>query len=360
MGISLALLAYKEEENLRILLPEIRAQLEKTGEPYEILVIDTEKPFDNTRSVCEENGALYYNQEYPRFGGAFKTAIKYAKMDKFLIMDSDGSHNPKYIPDIYEKFVSGSYDVVIGSRYVKGGVTHDAKSSIIMSKVLNGVFRFCLGIKAKDISTDYRMYKTELLKNVSLVSENYDVLQEVLLKIKQYNHQISIGEVPISFEKRLFGESKRNLIPFIISYIRTLIRLTFLRILKNDKKSETAMNFVIYAFFGVLALGVDFGVFSAFNLMLEGKYPEISSVIGNVVGFLFTFFTNTYLNFKKTDRFAYRLVSYATICVFGMLISTFFISLFKTQRNIYVVKLIIMLVVCVIQFVLNKFITYRK
>ena len=154
MGISVALLAYKEEENLKVLLPQIIEQVEKCGEEYEILVVDTEQPLDHTADVCERFGARYVNQEQPGFGGAFRTAIKYAKKDKFLILDSDGSHPPKNIQDLHRMFASGRYDVVIGSRYVKGGRTDDAKSSIIMSHMLNFAFRVCLGISAKDISTD--------------------------------------------------------------------------------------------------------------------------------------------------------------------------------------------------------------
>lgn len=232
MSISVALLAYKEAENLKILLPQIIEQVEKCGEEYEILVVDTKEPLDNTAEVCAEYGAVYINQEYPGFGGAFRTAIQYAQKDKFLILDSDGSHPPKNIPDLYQMFATGQYDVVIGSRYVKGGKTDDAKSSIIMSHMLNFAFRICLGISAKDISTDYRMYHTEQLKKVELNCVNYDVLQEVLLKLKlnKADRRLRIGEVPIYFQKRLYGESKRQLIKFIISYIRTIVRLTWMRI----------------------------------------------------------------------------------------------------------------------------------
>lgn len=51
MGISATLLAYKEEENLRVLLPKIREQLDSIGEDYEILVIDSAEPLDNTAEV---------------------------------------------------------------------------------------------------------------------------------------------------------------------------------------------------------------------------------------------------------------------------------------------------------------------
>ena len=238
MGLSVVLLSYQEAENLRVLLPQIIHNVRQCGEAYEVLVVDVNPSLDNTEEVCKEFGVDYYLQEEPCFGGAFRTAIKYAKKDKFLIMDSDGSHDPKYIPDIYHKFVEENNDVVIGSRYVKGGKTNDELSSQIMSKVLNTVFRISLGIKANDISTDYRMYKTAYLKQVKLTCNNYDVLQEVLLKMKIKKPSLMIGEVPISFKKRIMGESKRQLIKFVLSYIVTLCRLVRLRIYMEHRRNK--------------------------------------------------------------------------------------------------------------------------
>ncbi len=232
MGISVVLLAYKEEENLRILLPEIKKYVAECEENYEILVIDTETPLDNTKGVCEEMRAKYINQEEPGFAGAFRTGIKYASKDKFLIMDSDGSHQPKYIPDIYKKFTTDQCDVVIGSRYCEGGESNDAFSSQIMSHILNFAFRVALGLKAHDLSTDFRMYHTEQLKKTTLTCENYDVLEEVLLQLKlnKKPQKLIVGETPISFSKRMYGESKRQLLKFIMSYAKTIFRLFGMRI----------------------------------------------------------------------------------------------------------------------------------
>lgn len=234
-GISVVLLSYKEADNLRILLPKIKEEIKKCSDNYEILVIDTEKALDNTKEVCINNGAIYINQEKPAFGGAFVTGIKYATKDKFLIMDSDGSHPTSKIPEIYQRFVSSGCDVVIGSRYCKGGESNDKTSSRIMSHILNFAFRIVLGVKAKDLSTDYRMYHTQELKKVNLECKNYDVLEEVLLRLKlnKPDKKLIIEEVPISFSKRMYGESKRQLFKFIISYIKTLFRLIGLRI-KNS------------------------------------------------------------------------------------------------------------------------------
>jgi len=241
-GVTVSLLTYKEAENLKVLIPDIIANVEKLGVPYTIRIVDTEKALDDTPAVCaawREKGydVAYANQQEPGFGGAFKTAISLAQREHFLILDSDGSHNPVYIPAMYQKFTAESCDVVIGSRYVKGGKTNDSKASIVMSRILNTVFRLFLGIKAKDISTDFRLYRTDQLKAVKLDNVNYDVLQEVLLKLKLNKPDLKIGEVPISFEKRKYGESKRRLLPFILSYIRSLFRLTWIRITSGKHKT---------------------------------------------------------------------------------------------------------------------------
>lgn len=350
MGISVILLAYHEEENLKLLLPQINHILAAVGEDYEILVIDTAVPTDHTEHVCALNGASYIKQQEPYFGGAFRTAIQCASKDKFLILDSDGSHDPEKIPALLDKFNTDRCDVVIGSRYVKGGVTNDKPSSIIMSRILNNMFRLCLGIRAKDISTDYRLYRTSQLKQVTLKCKNYDILQEVLLKLKLNKKNLTIGEVPITFNKRLYGESKRKLLPFILSYIKTLANLTFIRII-------SCKQFILYILFGLCAALLEYGIFS--SLILLKMLPEYSNIIGALSGFCFTFSCNTFFNFQKRDRLLRRFISYGLICLSGIGLSTLLITLFKNTMNIYLLKFLCMVLVACIQFTLNKVITYR-
>jgi len=229
MTISVLILAYKESENLKILIPEIQEEISKITKDYEIIVVDGQISQDNTLDVCRKYNSLYYNQEEPGYAGAFRTGIKHVTKQNTLVLDADGSHNPKYIPVIAEKFSQG-YDIVIGSRYIKGGVSNDSRTSYVMSKILNATMRFCLGIKAKDISTSFRMYDTSQIKKITLKCKNYDVLQEIILKMKinkiKNHEEIKIGEIPITFEKRVYGKSKRKLFKFILGYIKTLFVLT--------------------------------------------------------------------------------------------------------------------------------------
>ena len=224
MAISLALLAYKEADNLRVLLPELKKVMDYLPEEYEIFVVDTQKALDDTEEVCKENGVAYYNQRKPYFGGAFRDAVAIAKYDKFLILDSDGSIDPHSIPKLYKKYVTGKYDVVIGSRYIKGGKTDSGKLAIFMSWGVNTVFRIIIGTSAKDISINYRIYDTKQLKATKTTCDHYDIQEEVLLRMKKNNKKMRIGEVPIQFKERLHGESKRRMLLFAINYFKSIFK----------------------------------------------------------------------------------------------------------------------------------------
>jgi len=226
---SIVLLAYREEENLKVLLPQINRVMSDMGGEFEVIVVDSAIPLDGTNQVCSEYGAAYIGQEQPHYGGAFRTGIKYAKGDRIQVLDADGSHDPGVMPSLHAMFDKG-YDLVIGSRYVRGGSTHDSKRSQLMSRMLNTAMRLLIGVTAHDISTSFRLYDATQLKSVRLVRNNFDVLQEVILRMKLNNRRFSIAEVPIVFEKRVFGESKRQLAKFIIGYIGTAVYILCLRL----------------------------------------------------------------------------------------------------------------------------------
>ena len=101
-----------------------------------------------------------------------------------------------------------------------------------------------------------------------------------------------MGEVPITFRKRVYGESKRQLIPFIISYIKSLFKLIGIRF-------ATLRNLVMYGLIGGGGALVEFIMFSI--ILHFSSKAEMSNVIGAICGFIFTFTLNTFLNFKKSN-----------------------------------------------------------
>lgn len=226
-SVWVCLLTYNEEDNLKVLIPQINEEFgtRLSGVDYSINVVDARKTTDNTKQLCKDLNVNYFVQ--PGFGqaDAMRYAIKLCDKDLFFILDADCSHNPKYIPDMYNNFINNDCDIVIGSRYVPGGVTNDKLSSQIMSHILNSVMRSILGLKTKDISGGYRLYDAKQLKAIKIASENFEMQQEILARMKANNRNIKIGETPIIFEQRLNGTSTRRLMLYIWCYIKNIFRI---------------------------------------------------------------------------------------------------------------------------------------
>ena len=97
-----------------------------------------------------------------------------------------------------------------------------------MSRILNISYSVILGLKYRDVSNSFKIYNAELIKPLSLKCNNFDVVEEILVKINR-NREINFIEVPFSFKKRMFGKTKRNLFRFIVTYIYTLIKLWLMK-----------------------------------------------------------------------------------------------------------------------------------
>lgn len=216
--------SYREEENLRLLLPRIRQALAQVGGMAEILVVDTVTAMDATESVCQPFQARYVAREPSNsFGDAVRTGIRAARGRWILFMDADGSHAPEAIPRLLAERESN--DVVIASRYVPGGATENDPWLVLMSKTLNLTYSLVLGLNVRDVSNSFKVYRADLLKGLQLRCQNFDIIEEILVKIKRTNPQVRIKEVPFTFKARMFGQTKRNLVWFMFTYLHTILRL---------------------------------------------------------------------------------------------------------------------------------------
>ncbi len=223
-GLSLIIPVYLEEENMRILLPRLQRTLKSLGISFEINVVDTLKPMDNVKNVCLTSGANYINREgADYYGNAVRTGIRHARGEYIIFMDGDGSHTPEFIGELL-KFRQ-DYDVVIASRYIKGGFTDNSKILIFLSRIVNFFYTKVLQLECQDVSNSFKLYRTQMLKELHLSLNNFDIIEEVLYKLKKKYRNLKIKEVPYTFKKRMFGHTKRNLFVYALSYLFSLIKL---------------------------------------------------------------------------------------------------------------------------------------
>lgn len=224
--LSIVTPAYKEGQNLEVLLPQLNEVLGAIRLSYEIIIVDTMQPMDNTPSICDKYNARYVNRSGGNnYGDAVRTGIAAAEGKYVIFMDADGSHSPDFIPKLLDK--RSEYDIIIASRYVKSGGSDNSLALILMSKMLNVSYSILLGIPCKDVSNSFKLYCGNSLKALKLSCNNFDIVEEIIFKICRDNRQIRILEIPYFFKVRLFGKTKRNLLLFILTYLATIVRLRF-------------------------------------------------------------------------------------------------------------------------------------
>lgn len=130
---------------------------------------------------------------------------------KYIItMDADFSHDHRVISQLLDKLIES--DMVIGSRYVKGGKIENWKlHRRILSKAANFYVRLILKLKIGDLTTGFNAYRREILLKINLddiESDGYAFLVE--LKYKLTKTGAKIIEYPITFYERREGQSKMS------------------------------------------------------------------------------------------------------------------------------------------------------
>ncbi|MFA7402724.1 MAG: glycosyltransferase [Pelobacteraceae bacterium] len=226
--LSVVLPSYMEEENLRQLLPRITEVLSGLCVPSEVLVVDSMIPLDATREVCDASGVTYLNRsEGDYYGDAVRTGIRHASGTFVIFMDADGSHPPEFIRNLWGNAVENDSDVVIASRYVDGGATDNSRVLVLMSLIVNVIYALVLNLRCKDVSNSFKLYRANHLKRLQLYCKNFDIVEEILFKIRRDNPTVRFLEIPFTFRKRMFGNTKRNLFAFVFSFIVTLLKLRF-------------------------------------------------------------------------------------------------------------------------------------
>jgi len=209
-----SLATYNEAANIAALIADIHQYVPQA----DILVIDDNSP-DGTGRIVEEMRAkdprihAIHRPGKLGLGTATLAAMRYAidhDYDLLQNMDADGQHPPRYLPGILAGM--SKYDVMIGSRYTKGGGTQNwPLPRRVISQAVNLLVRFLFRMPVKDASGAYRCYRVSKLKEAHLErtrSRGYSFQQEVLFRCHKAGCRL--GEYPILFENRRGGASKVN------------------------------------------------------------------------------------------------------------------------------------------------------
>ena len=229
MRIAIVVPTYNEAANIGELMQRLVAAVTSA----QIIVIDDSSP-DGTAGLARSFAApvppVVIVRELERgLGGALLCGMREALdggADFVVTIDADLSHAPEDIPRLLK--AAETNHLTLGSRRVPGGsVAGWSRGRNFLSRGAAGMSRFVFGLKTRDATTGFRVYRADFLKAIDLGavrSKGYAFQEEMVMLAETGG--FSVAEVPIEFVDRKKGKSKLSLLEAVFS-LGSLIRLRF-------------------------------------------------------------------------------------------------------------------------------------
>jgi dolichol-phosphate mannosyltransferase len=200
-------------------IPELLQRLRAAAPDVDVLIVDDNSP-DGTaqlaQQINEELGHIevLVRSEKAGLGSAYRAGFAIGierGYDVLVQMDADLSHDPSAVPPLLAA-LTGDVGLVIGSRYVPGGeIPHWPWYRRFLSRYGNLYTRLALGLKARDLTSGFRAWKTTTLQHIDYKTTHatgYLFQMEMAYRVAQAGQQIA--EVPITFRDRVRGRSKMS------------------------------------------------------------------------------------------------------------------------------------------------------
>jgi len=307
--VSIIIPTYNESQNIIKILHSIGEIMPKNI-PTQTIVVDDNSPdgtgklvedyLKNIKKIADYTIEIIHRKAKEGLGSAILKGIQHATGDTIVVMDSDFSHPPQIIPKLIESIKKYQYDIAVASRYIKGGKVQGwSLKRKTMSKFATLIAKKGLGIDTKDPMSGFFAFKKNIIKGLNIDAIGYKFLLEILVKTKD----VTIKEIPYTFQDREFGSSKVS-IKTIFDYYRSVWKLYRYGkpLEKQEKRSSVKFLYKAGRFYTVGASG--FIVNYIISLLLTGGVSDMWYLHANVIGIIVSITTNFILN--KTWTFGDR------------------------------------------------------
>jgi glycosyltransferase involved in cell wall biosynthesis len=227
MKLSIVIPVYNEEATLA----EIVRRVQATPYDKELIIVD-DASRDRSREILQglvkdhDNIRLFFHDRNQGKGAALRTGFQQATGDVVLIQDADLEYNPDDYPELLKPIERGVADVVYGSRLI-GGAPHRVLFfwHYIGNKAVTTLSNMFSNLNLTDMETCYKVFKAEVIKNITIKSDRFGVEPELTAKIAR--QRCRVYEVPISYDGRDYSEGKKITWKDGIAAVYYIIRFRF-------------------------------------------------------------------------------------------------------------------------------------
>ncbi len=372
--LSIVLPTYNESQNIARMLDSIAETL-PSDTAAEIIVVDDNSP-DGTGNIASQYAKSISHKRLhievinrpDKLGlsSAILVGVQLAAGDIVVVMDGDFSHPPQTIPHMVEELQNSKYDIVVASRYVKGGSVRGWPfKRRLMSRGATKIAQVGLGIGVKDPMSGFFAFKRRIIEGIKFDAIGYKMLLEILVKTRG----ASVKEVPYTFTNRRAGASKLDS-SVMYDYFRAVWRLYRDGKSLREKERRTSVHFFSKAgrFYTIGATGllVNFVVTTLFGSLMPSLWHLYAASIGIIFSITSNFFLNKLWTFEDRDFAAKKtLMQYGLFAGFsspGAAIQLFMLYMLHGNQQIsYPVALILAVMVAAVgNFLLNKKWTFKE
>lgn len=227
--LSVLIPVYNERDTIRQCIDAV-LKADTRNLELEVIISDNNSN-DGTKEILskiqDKQIKILYRDSNNGKGANIKNALANATGDLILFQDGDLEYSPKDFPDLIEPFFLYRADVVYGSRLTRAKATSIVGFPNYIANLLVTFLTNVLYNKVfSDIATGYKVFKSDIIKNLKITSDGFEIEPEITAKISK-NKKIKIFEVPITINSRSYEEGKKVKWWHFFTYLYHLVKWRF-------------------------------------------------------------------------------------------------------------------------------------